>query len=280
VSSDDVPLEVRRLAEAVLARDRAAVRGLLHAAPDLIEERPPGDLHPASSPGAGWLHLAVAVGDDAILTHLIERGAPLDQRNADGRTALHDALEDGRVGFEDVLIEAGAEVDVCAAAMLGDETRLAACLAAAPDSANDRTTGLSPVGWAAFGNQAGAAQSLIAAGARLDDGELFCAASCGHLEVARVLLDAGADPNERRGGRCLLHEAARMRYTDRAAGLVEELLARGADPGALDDQGRTPLQVAEAGQALQDDKRDAGEALPWERDFAAVVAALARGAQA
>ena len=53
MSADDVPLEVRRLAEAVLARDRAAVRGLLHAAPDLIEERPPGDLRPAAPGGAG-----------------------------------------------------------------------------------------------------------------------------------------------------------------------------------------------------------------------------------
>jgi ankyrin repeat protein len=273
--SDEVPLEVRRLAEAVLARDRAAVRGLLHAAPDLIDEAPPGDLRPGCPTGAGWLHLAVAGGDDEVLVTLIERGAPLDQRDAMGRTALHDALEDGLIALEELLIEAGAEVDVCAAAILGDEERLAACLSAGQDVANDRSTQLSPLGWAAYGNQPGAARLLLAAGARLDDGELFCAASCGHVEVARVLLDAGADPNGKRAGRSVLHEAVAMRFTDRAAGLVEELLDRGADPSATDGEGRTPEALATAGEAAQRAKQDAGERLPWERDYAGVLAALA-----
>ena len=108
----------------------------------------------------------------------------------------------------------------------------------------------------------------------MDDGELFCAASCGHLEVARVLLEAGADPNERRDGRSVLHEAVAMRHTDRAAGLVAELLERGADPSATDDEGRTPVDVASAAQAAQRAKLDAGERLPWERDYAGVLAAL------
>lgn len=271
---DEVPLEVRRLAEAVLARDRAAVRGLLHAAPDLIDERPPDDLRPDCPAGGGWLHLAVAARDEGLLGLFIERGAPLDQRDAMGRTALHDSLEDGLLPLEELLIESGAEVDVCAAAILGDEARLAACIAGGEDAANDRTTQLSPLGWAAYGNQAGAARLLLSAGARLDDGELFCAASCGHLEVARVLLDAGADPNGQRKGRSVLHEAVAMRFTDRAAGLVEELLNRGADPAAKDGEGRTPEALATAGAALQRAKQDAGESLPWERDYAGVLAAL------
>lgn len=275
MSADEVPLEVRRLAEAVLARDRAAVRGLLHAAPDLIEERPPGDLRRGCPGDAGWLHLAVTGGDDEVLRTLIERGAPLDQRDAMGRTALHDALEHGLIALEELLIESGAEVDVCAAAILGDEERLTACLAADAGAANDRRTQLSPLGWAAYGNQAGAARRLLSMGARLDDGELFCAASCGHLEVARVLLDAGADPNGRRAGRSVLHEAVAMRFTDRAAGLVQELLARGADPAATDSEGRTPLDLALAGEAAQRAKLAAGEPVPWERDFAGVLAALA-----
>lgn len=276
MSSDDVPLEVRRLAEAVLARDRAAVRGLLHAAPDLIDEHPPDDLRPKGPSGLGWLHLAVVGGDDDVLQTLIERGAALNHRDDGGRTALHDALEQGLFGLEDLLIESGADVDVCAAAILGDEERMAVCLASAENAANDGRTGLSPLIWAALGNQPGTARLLLAAGARLGGGELFCAASCGHLEVARVLLDAGADPNERQGGRSVLHEAVGMRFTDRADRLVEELLARGADPDAADGEGRTPIAWATAGEAAQRAKQDAGEPLPWERDWAGVLKALAR----
>ena len=60
---------------------------------------------------------------------------------------------------------------------------------------NDRSTRLSPLGWASFGNQVETARELIERGARMDDGELLCAASVGHVEVGRLLIQHGADPN-------------------------------------------------------------------------------------
>jgi ankyrin repeat protein len=56
--------------------------------------------------------------------------------------------------------------------------------------------------------------------------------------IARVVLEYGFDINEVRG-RTLLHGAAN-RGTIKA---VRWLLENGADPNALDDQGRTPLHV-------------------------------------
>lgn len=270
----EVPEEVRRLAEAVLTRDRAATRGILRAAPDLIEVKPPDDLRPQAPAGGGWLHLAVASGDLDILEELIVRGAPLDLRDAAGRQALHDALESGLLGLEDALIESGAEVDVCSAALLGDLERLESLLAEDAGLAGDRRTGLSPLGWAAFGEQPAAALRLIEAGARPADGELFCCAQVGHAGVAEVLLDRGADPCSIHEGSSVLHVAVRMLFTDRGSDLVRLLLERGADADVRDGAGRTPLALARELSQEQQRALDAGEPLDWERDYAAVIAAL------
>ena len=75
--------------------------------------------------------------------------------------------------------------------------------------ASSASTG-SPLGWAAFGNQVETATELILRGARMDDGELLCAALVGHVEVGRLLIAHGADPNElfTEAGGNALHAAA------------------------------------------------------------------------
>ena len=73
---------------------------------------------------------------------------------------------------------------------------------------------------------------------------LNSAASGRHADVARLLLDAGADPDARQAsGWTPLHSAAHNGDLE----LVELLLARGADPAATNDDGATVLSMAEEG---------------------------------
>jgi len=63
-----------------------------------------------------------------------------------------------------------------------------------------------------------------------------------HLEIVKVLLAAGADPNEKVDtyGTTLLHHAV----DTGDAGFVEALLARGADPGPANQYRITPLMMS------------------------------------
>ncbi len=74
---------------------------------------------------------------------------------------------------------------------------------------------------------------------------LHCAAWKSHVTVVEVLLNAGADIQDRNQndhwGVTALHAAA---HGNQKA-VVELLLARGADPKALNPAGRTPLQETE-----------------------------------
>ncbi|MEO8595321.1 MAG: ankyrin repeat domain-containing protein [Candidatus Solibacter sp.] len=72
------------------------------------------------------------------------------------------------------------------------------------------------------------------------------AAFFGHEAVARALLAAGADPNLAAAnalGVSPLHSAC----ASRSMGLVELLLANGADPNAVEGAGLTPLHTAAGG---------------------------------
>ncbi len=102
---------------------------------------------------------------------------------------------------------------------------------------------------------------------------LHRAASYGHLDAARLLLDAGADPNARaKEGETPLHLAALYG----GAELITLLLARGADVNARTQAGLAPLHLAAVrgdvgiARALLDsgadlEARDPGENMPLHR---------------
>ncbi len=67
------------------------------------------------------------------------------------------------------------------------------------------------------------------------------AAAMGHLEVARLLLERGADVNAKnKHGFTPLHFAAGIGHTD----VAKLLLEHGADVNAKDEHGRTPADIA------------------------------------
>jgi hypothetical protein len=98
-----------------------------------------------------------------------------------------------------------------------------------------------------------------------DSTPLHVAALWGHAEVARLLLDHGADVNSRsKDGWTPLHYAAAFGYAD----VARLLLERGADPSIKDDKGRTPLDVArergyeEVVRVIEEYKRGVGVKVP------------------
>lgn len=174
------------------------------------------------------------------------------QRDQLGATPLHNAVWAGRADLVKQLIAQGADVN-----------------------ARHTDGGSTPLDFAALRGETTIAALLIHAGARPDIAAMHLAAARDNVEMVRLLLDAGADPNARdASGSAPLDEAAfhgvkevaalliaRGAEVDRPnpqtgatplneaagsgnAGVAELLLARGANPSRADSSGATPLENA------------------------------------
>jgi ankyrin repeat protein len=233
--------------EAIRAGEVIGLERMLAHEPRLLQARTSSPHAPGAQDRCTGLHAAVYADQPEAVRLLLDAGIDVEARTAEGRTALHDAIEFGAGAIRDFLLQRGAEVDICAAAILGRMDRLRELLDATPELANDRSTHLTPLGWAAFGNQVEAAAELLVRGALMDDGELLCAASVGHVEVGRLLMDHGAAPDElfTESGVNALHVATLMRYTDDSRRFIEMLLDAGVDINRRTAQGKTALQLAE-----------------------------------
>jgi len=241
-----------RLVNAVRTGDLATIRAVLDGCPDLVNAATELEhrLRPSDTQAMRLIHLAVAENQVEVARLLIERGVDLNVRNADSRLPLHDCFELGRDGLAQVLLAAGAEADVCAAAAYGIEDRLREILQRDPAQANDLRTGLWPLGWSTYGNQPESARILIAHGAVVnrppcDVKAWGPAAHVANTNLARVLLAHGADPNCRdKDGDTPMHAVIKSRLVGDPTAFVELLLASGADRTILNNDGRTALDEA------------------------------------
>ena len=167
------------------------------------------------------------------------------------------AVMRARYRFDHALLDAvlagGPALDVFEAASLGDVDRLGELLDADPASATAYSAdGFTALHFPAFFGGVECARVLLARGADVDahgrgwmtGTPLNSAAAGRHADVARLLLDGGADPDARQGsGWTPLHSAAH----NGDGGMVALLLAHGADPAATNDDGATVLSMAEEG---------------------------------
>lgn len=251
------------------------LRTLIQLHPELLVERTSPYRSPSLQIRCSGLHLAVHARQLGSATLLLDAGIDVDACTTEGRSALHDSIEMSVWPICELLLERGATVDINIAAILGRQAELAEWLERDPALANDRSTELSPLGWAAFGNQVESAKRLLDSGARMDDGELLCAASVGHTEVGRFLIERGADPNrlDAENGFNALHVAAGMRFARDGVPFVRMLIELGADPSIAARDGRTAKQIAEE-KLTEQRARLLQDPESFERPFGQVIELL------
>lgn len=144
------------------------------------------------------------------------------------------------------------ELDLYEAAALGEADRVRAILAQDPEAVRTLSPdGFTPLHLAAFFGRVETVDVLLRHEAPVETyaeasfapvTPLGSAAAAGMIDVARILLDAGADVNARGrdGGFTALHAAAQGGNV----ALAELLLERGADRDVSTDDGTTPLDLA------------------------------------
>jgi len=171
-------------------------------------------------------------------------------RDASGASAVLVAAYNMKPDVVNVLLEAGAPVDIFEASVLGKVDRIQEILKSSPARVSEYAPdGFTPVALAAFFGQAAAVKALIAAGADVNAAAknplkvaaLHAAVAGGKLEILTALLQAGADPNaQQQQGFRPIHEAG----TKANRALAELLLSHGADPSLPNDTGTNAIDLA------------------------------------
>ena len=242
----------QQLVNALHIGDLETMRRILDAHPDLVNagmDLPRHD-RPSDTVAMRLIYMAIAEAKVDVLRLLIERGADLNARNADGRLPLHDCFELDHDDYAKILLDAGAVPDVCATTVYGMHDQLQQLLKDDPASANDLTTGNSPLGWAVYGQQPKSATILFQHGAVADrppyDSYAWGPASgVSSIDVTRVLLEHGANPNWRdEAGNSAIHRAITSRMVLDPAKFIQLLLDFGADASLRNREGRTALDEA------------------------------------
>lgn len=217
-------------------------RGSGRASPNAMDEE-----------GAPALCWAARAGAKECAALLLEAGADVSLRDADGLTPLMLAARIGALGLECArrLLEAGARADE------KDPGGVTALMLAARNGGTETAKLLLEAG--ADPEARGGAGGALGGWSALDE-----AARGGHWEAARVLLEAGADPNARSASG---NTAGDFAAASRALGslrVLEALREFGWDFAAKGKDGKTAEDAARsmgggAGEALLRSWREAEE---------------------
>ncbi|MBE7499991.1 MAG: ankyrin repeat domain-containing protein [Verrucomicrobiales bacterium] len=219
------------VAAAIRGRDLARLRAWLDAAPEL--------LHAGDQRSNQAIHWAVMTRQIELVEELLERGADINARRSDGAHPIHLTNGDYHFrGWRDVpkewpttseqvyrhLVDRGAKVDLGMACATGDIARVRELLDRDPALVNRLSD------YAGYYLGCGAPIKNAAAG--------------GHLEIVRLLLERGADPNLPEEGIApdghALHSAVVRGHLD----IVRLLLKHGAHPNVEIESSADTLSAA------------------------------------
>jgi ankyrin repeat protein len=218
--------------DAVVDAHAAAGLGMMDKLTELVAAHPSVVNEPGPD-GMTPLHFAAT---PQIAEFLLNHGADLNARDKDHNgTPAQWAVSD-RPDVCQFLIERGAEADICLLVALGDVERVQAALQANPAAVNARTDGEAPGGHINAYTGVGSHSTPLITAARFNQ-----------VEIAKLLLDAGADIAARgQHGGIALHWAAWHGHVE----MVNQLLERGAPVDVTDEEfDSTPLGWAAHGSA-------------------------------
>ena len=198
---------------------------------------------------------AIKSGSQRVVEEmLIQQPHLAGARDMGGMSAVLTALYYQEPEIATLLIEYGAPLNLFEASAAGRIDTVGEILDAAPAQVNAwAPDGFQPLGLACFFGHSGLVELLLARGAEVRSSShnllnvqpLHSAVAGQHLEIARLLLEAGADANARQGENFTpLHGAAQNGQIE----MIQLLLVHGADPRAANDEGKTAFDIAhEAG---------------------------------
>jgi uncharacterized protein len=238
-----------RLLDAVIKRDRNAVR-------ELLKNRT--DVNSAQPDGSTALMLAAERNDAEIADLLIRARANVNAANEYGATALSVACATGNVALIEMLLDARAdpnarllsgETPLMTAVDKGDMKTATVLLAHGADvNAKETKGGQTALMWAVANRSPELVKLLVDHGAdahaRSTGGftPLLFAAQQGVVESGSALLQAGADVNERSSGNRMTALMVAAASGNRAFSIL--LLEKGANPDLADESGFTALHYA------------------------------------
>lgn len=193
---------------------------------------------------------------DTVRQAMDENPALSSAHSEEGLPAVLLAAYYGHAQLARLLADRRGDLTIFEACVVGDLARLRALAEADPAQVNAYAAdGFQPLGLAAFFNQPAVAAYLVEHGAGVNspsgNGQrvtpLHSAAASGALEIARLLLEIGAEPNARQAGDFVpLHAAAQNGQLE----MIELLLAHGAGLNLRASGGQTALGFAlEANQS-------------------------------
>jgi ankyrin repeat protein len=194
---------------------------------------------------------AVKNGDLQKVDEMLKHEPGLSEaRTESGVSPVLLAMYYGRKDMAQRLAGQASSLNIFEAAALGDVNRAKELLESQPNLANAWTSdGFQPLGLASFFGNMQVAQLLLLAGARVNTPSrnnmqvmpLHSAVAGSHLEIAKALLAQGADPNAvQQDGFTPLQGAAQNGQEE----MVRLLLEHGAEPAAVSVNGRTALDFA------------------------------------
>lgn len=205
--------------------------------PDVVSAPHPTGRQPKSSVSQPTQSLdeqffrAIAAGDLSRAQQLFRQGASINSYIPSGVPALVTAARLGNTETIQWMLDNGADVNV----------RILAT------AKSERAVGWTPLMMASAKGQVAAVELLLKNKARIDlksqdnIGPLHCAAVSGNGQVARLLIDYGADPNEPGlGGLRPIISAADAGNTE----VVRILLEKGVDPNSKGVAGESALSHA------------------------------------
>jgi ankyrin repeat protein len=186
---------------------------------------------PSASEIAGYtgLHAAAAAGDLAAARDALSGGADVNARDGRGRTPLHVAAFAGQREIMGLLVDAGADPN----ALENDRYDIVTIAAVADDTATLESA-------LSLGTRSTNVTS------RYDGTALIAAAHLGHVEVVRILIEAGAplDHINNLGWTALIESIVLGDGGPRHIETMRRLVVAGADVNLPDGQGRTPRELA------------------------------------